>query len=163
MTLKVEKGRGSFGNNSSRTTTTLGRPWCVGGDFNAVIVPWERTSGQHLSGEMEDFIDFIEEVALINIFTWSITRADRTCSRLDRILVSMKWEDHSPYVQPFYLARTMSNHKPILLKPSHSQEGGKASGLRDTGSKKGISWTLSGESRMFSGKRSHPWLDWLEN
>lgn len=94
----------------------------VSEDFNIVIVPWERIDDQPLSREMKAFVDFTDEATLINIFTWSNMRADSTCSKLDSILVSVKWEDHYPYVQTFCLARTVSNHKLILLKTSHRQE-----------------------------------------
>lgn len=54
---------------------------------------------------MKDFTNFIEEVALIDIgmanaqFTWSNLRADLTCSRLDRFLVLVDWENHYPHLQ----------------------------------------------------------------
>lgn len=45
-------------------------------------------------------------------------KATLVCSRLDRLLVSVDWEDHFPQVQSSCLAISISDHKPILLKTS---------------------------------------------
>jgi len=34
-------------------------PWCIGGDFNVVRFPSERSSGANFSVAMEEFLDFI--------------------------------------------------------------------------------------------------------
>jgi len=72
-------------------------PWCVGGDFNEIIYPHERSSG--LSPSMEEFHDFINCCALVDFplrgsdFTWSRSSEVLACSRLDRFLISVDWEE----------------------------------------------------------------------
>lgn len=100
----------------------LGQAWCVSGELTTVAALSERSwKGAH-SGDMEDFTAFIEEVTLVDIdmaygrFTWSTIQADASCSGLGRLLISVDWEDHHPHVQVLPLARSVSDHKLILLK-----------------------------------------------
>lgn len=51
-------------------------------------------------------------------FTWSNLWENASCSRLDRFLVSVDWEDHFSHVQVLPLTRFTSDHKHILLKTS---------------------------------------------
>lgn len=70
-------------------------------------------------------MDFIAEETLVDVatpnscFTWSNFREDPSCSRLDRFLVSIDWEDNYPKMEALTLARPVSGHKPILLKTSN--------------------------------------------
>ncbi|MQM09785.1 hypothetical protein Taro_042658 [Colocasia esculenta] len=76
------------------------RPWCVGGDVNVVAT----------------------EAALVDFsvsqgaYTWSNMRADAICSRLDKYLVFIDWEDLFPQAQVLGLAKSTLDNKPILLK-----------------------------------------------
>ena len=36
-------------------------PWCIGGDFNVIRFPSERSGGRHISAAMREFSDFIFE------------------------------------------------------------------------------------------------------
>ncbi|XP_030930978.1 uncharacterized protein LOC115956836 [Quercus lobata] len=55
-------------------------PWCVGGDFNVVRFPFERSGSTSFTAAMWEFSNFIFEQGLIDIplqggsFTWSNTR-----------------------------------------------------------------------------------------
>ncbi|RVW72705.1 hypothetical protein CK203_056739 [Vitis vinifera] len=72
-------------------------PWCIGGDFNAVKFPSERSREGRLTGSMRRFSEVIEE------------------SRLDRFLVSEDWENHFSGAIQSSLPRPVSDHFPILL------------------------------------------------
>jgi hypothetical protein len=69
-------------------------PWCIGGDFNEVRFPSERSSGAGYSAAMEEFSDFIFMQNLVDLpleggqFTWSNNQEDQIWSRIDRFLVS---------------------------------------------------------------------------
>ncbi|XP_059658982.1 uncharacterized protein LOC132305342 [Cornus florida] len=82
-------------------------PWCLGGDFNSVQFPFERSIGGRWSLEMTQFSDFIDGHFLIDLqlegatFTWSSGRDSVTLSRLDRFLISGDWEEKFPDVTQF--------------------------------------------------------------
>jgi len=67
---------------------------CIGGDFNVVRFPNERSSDAGYSAAMEEFSDFIFMYNLVNLlhedgqFTWSNNQEDQIWSRIDRFLVS---------------------------------------------------------------------------
>jgi len=41
--------------------------WCVGGDFNEILYPYERSSGLSPSNSMAEFPNFINSCALIDL------------------------------------------------------------------------------------------------
>jgi hypothetical protein len=90
-------------------------PWCIGGDFNVVRFPSERSGGRHNSSAMREFSDFIFERHLMNlpltrgVCTWS---NNQSWSRIDRFLVSPGWEARHPGVLQKRLLCLCSNHFP---------------------------------------------------
>jgi hypothetical protein len=75
--------------------------WCIGGDFNVIRFPSERSGGRRISSAMREFSDFIFERGLMDLplagglCTWSNSRS---WSRIDRFLVSPDWEVRHPDV-----------------------------------------------------------------
>ncbi|RVW59532.1 hypothetical protein CK203_104799 [Vitis vinifera] len=63
-------------------------PWCVAGDFNAILRPEERSRGGSLNSIMR---------------------------RLDRFLVNEEWDSHFGDARQFLLPRPVSDHFPILM------------------------------------------------
>ena len=69
-------------------------PWCIGGDFNVVKFPSERSREGRLTGSMRRFSKVIEELALRYLplhggsFTWSGGLNGLSRSRLDSFLIS---------------------------------------------------------------------------
>ncbi|XP_073015629.1 uncharacterized protein [Primulina eburnea] len=94
-------------------------PWLVGGDFNVVRDASEclgSRGGRFLP--MEEFNTFILDSGLIDAgfegssFTWT----NKTIwKRLDRVLVSVDWGDHFSSIRVEHLARTVSDHCPLLV------------------------------------------------
>ncbi|XP_073054082.1 uncharacterized protein [Primulina eburnea] len=94
-------------------------PWLVGSDFNVVRAASEclgSRGGRLLP--MEEFNTFILDSGLIDacfegpLFTW----ANKTIwKRLDRVLVSVDWGDHFSSIRVEHLARTVSDHCPLLV------------------------------------------------
>ncbi|RVW33333.1 putative ribonuclease H protein [Vitis vinifera] len=82
-------------------------PWCIGGDFNVVRFPSERSREGRLTGSMRRFSEVIEELALKDLplhgglFTWSGGLNGLSRSRLDRFLISEDWENHFSGVSVF--------------------------------------------------------------
>lgn len=75
-------------------------PWCIGGDFNVVRFPHERSSSRVYSQAMVEFNDFINTAELVDLpltggdFTWFRGGDGNQHSRIDSFLVSADWEDH---------------------------------------------------------------------
>ena len=96
-------------------------PWCIGGDFNIVRFPSERSNDSNLSIGMMDFSDFISEQGLVDIplegglFTWSDNQEDEIWSTIDRFLFSPDWEDHYLAVSQRRLQNLLSDHFPLML------------------------------------------------
>jgi hypothetical protein len=42
-------------------------PWCIGGDFNVIGFPSERSGGRRISAAMREFSDFIFEKGLMDL------------------------------------------------------------------------------------------------
>ena len=78
-----------------------GVSWCVGGDFNVVRFPSERTGPVAFSQAMYDFSDFIAINGLIDTllsggnYTWSNNREVASMSRIDHFLFTADWEEGS--------------------------------------------------------------------
>ena len=96
-------------------------PWCIGGDFNVIRFPSERSRVGRLSGPMRRFSEVLDELALRDMplqggpYTWSGGLNGQSWSRLDRFLISEDWENHFSGVSQCTLPRPVSDHSPILL------------------------------------------------
>jgi hypothetical protein len=104
-------------------------PWCIGGDFNVIRFPSERSGGRCISSAMGEFSDFIFERGLMDlpltggVCTWSNSQS---LSRIDRFLVSLGWEERYPGVLRKRLLCLYSDHFPIILACC-GRMGGRAS------------------------------------
>jgi hypothetical protein len=93
-------------------------PWRIGGDFNVIRFPCERSRAARISPAMADFSDFILKHGLMDLpliggsFTWSNLSSR---SRIDRFLVSPVWEAKYPGLFQKRVPRLCSDHFPILL------------------------------------------------
>ena len=74
--------------------------WCIGGDFNVVRFPSEKSRQAPFISAMQEFLEFIADFGLLDTpleggkFTWSNNRATPSMSKLDRFLFSFEWADH---------------------------------------------------------------------
>ena len=96
-------------------------PWCVGGDFNAILYPGERATGSRIDNSMRRFSEVLNDLGLRDLplqggpYTWRGGLNGRSKSRLDRFVVSADWESHCCKVVQRCLPRPVSDHCPILL------------------------------------------------
>ena len=96
-------------------------PWCVGGDFNEILSPNERSRGGRISNSMRRFADVLNELGLRDLplqgghYTWQGGSNGRSMSRLDRFLVTPDWESQCNRVIQRRLPRPVSDHFPIML------------------------------------------------
>ena len=106
-------------------------PWCVGGDFNVVRFPSERSGSVYFTIAMHQFSAFISEQSHVDLplvggtFTWSNSREVASRSRLDRFLLSADWEEKFPSICQHRLSRLLLNHFPILLEGGNLHKGKK--------------------------------------
>ncbi|XP_059654845.1 uncharacterized protein LOC132301624 [Cornus florida] len=97
------------------------RPRCIGGDFNVVRSPAERSIGGRWTSAMVQFLEFIDGHHLHDLLlqgatlTWGSGRNLPTFSRLDRFLIFGDWEEKFPDAIQVALARPVSDHFPLVL------------------------------------------------
>ncbi|GMJ06883.1 hypothetical protein HRI_004357500 [Hibiscus trionum] len=82
-------------------------PWVLGGDFNVIGNPSERSGGsQARSGVCTRFTDFLFDTGLLDMgfhgpmFTW---RRGNLAQRLDRCLCSSNWYSYFPSSEVYHL------------------------------------------------------------
>lgn len=69
-------------------------PWCIGGDFNKIMVVNERVDCRRVDGGMNDFLKFCNNMEMIDIpmlgrkYTWTNYQNYAIHSRLDRLLMA---------------------------------------------------------------------------
>ena len=96
-------------------------PWYIGGDFNVVRFPSEKSGVSTLTSSMHDFSYFIVEFGLLENpleggrFTWSNNREYVAMSQIDRFLFSSDWADHCGLVTQRRLPRVLLDHFPVQL------------------------------------------------
>ncbi|KAK2985871.1 hypothetical protein RJ640_009941 [Escallonia rubra] len=97
------------------------KPWCVGGDFNVIRFPYEKSGESDYSSAMVDFSFFVNDAGLLDLpltgakYTWTNNQRNPIMSRLDRFFISADWENHFKNVAQKALPRVISDHSPIIL------------------------------------------------
>ncbi|KAG5595642.1 hypothetical protein H5410_036874 [Solanum commersonii] len=96
-------------------------PWAVCEDFNVCRFPTERRNCQMKSTAMVEFLDFIEDLELIDLpleggtHTWFRGDTNNVASRIDRIIFTIEWSEQFSKMKQVALQRLTSNHVPIAL------------------------------------------------
>jgi hypothetical protein len=105
----------------------LSWPFILGGDFNLICFPWEKSSDDVNQGWMDAFNNFIMDNGLLelarigNKFTWSNKQTAPVMSVLDRVLVCTDWDTHFKDASCESLTRIGSNHSPLIVNTADSR------------------------------------------
>lgn len=97
-------------------------PKCLGGDFNVIRFPKERSGSRTSTWAMLEFNNFINDLELMDIhvsgdeFTWFRHGGRNQFSRIDRFLISMDWDDCFSGSSQYCLHRVILDHVPLLLE-----------------------------------------------
>ena len=93
----------------------------LGVDFNVIRFPSKRSSQGRLNRSMRQFLEFIDEMELIDLpllggnFMWSGGLRNQNLVSIDDFLVSQYWIDHHSNVVQLKLPRSTFDHAPLLL------------------------------------------------
>jgi hypothetical protein len=98
-------------------------PILIGGDFNMLRFPFEKSRGRFdnhwpfLFNAVIDSLDLREVSMVGRLFTWANSLPEPTYEKLDRVLMDTEWESKFPMVSVRALKRIegLSDHAPILL------------------------------------------------
>ena len=96
-------------------------PLIIGGDFNLVRKVEDKSSGNVNIRWMQAFNDTIDDISLKELhrggsrYTWSNKQEDPIQSVLDRVFVSIHWEDHYNLVIVYSATRVGSDHNALVV------------------------------------------------
>ncbi|XP_072054230.1 uncharacterized protein [Arachis hypogaea] len=88
-------------------------PFCFMGDFNEIIQVKERQGATSLPRPAEEFKSWIHDMELVDLalndrkFTWF---RGQSCSRIDKVLVSLEWLEEFPETRLRGSPRGLSDH-----------------------------------------------------
>jgi len=101
-------------------------PYLIGGDFNIMRRPEDKSSGvfdfkwPNLFNAVIESLDFKEIVMSGRQFTWAGPGDNPIFEKLDRVLVSTDWEDKFPLSTVEPRDRDISDHTPLILNTGAS-------------------------------------------
>ncbi|KAJ4827481.1 hypothetical protein Tsubulata_006828 [Turnera subulata] len=106
--------------NLEALAASINEPWVLGGDFNSVLSGVERRNNFGRQGVANKlFVNCLSNTNLLDLgftgckFTW---KSGSKKARLDRFVCNTAWRVKNPEVTVFHLARTGSDHNPLLLR-----------------------------------------------
>ncbi|QHO24314.1 uncharacterized protein DS421_12g371150 [Arachis hypogaea] len=100
-------------------------PFCFMGDFNEIVHVEERLGAASMPQSATEFNSWIQEMELRDLalidhrFTWF---RGQSCSRIDRILVSVEWLEEFPETRLRGGPRGLSDHCPMILNITRVDE-----------------------------------------
>ena len=104
-------------------------PWCIEGEFYAVLNASERIDEGNNVGAMRSFIGFILQAKVVDIhvqgstFTWSNNKEKSEWARLDRFLLFPELLTWLPKLIQKTLPMSLSNHNPVFIGESREERG----------------------------------------
>jgi hypothetical protein len=96
-------------------------PFLIGGDFNMIRFPWEKSTDNTNNTWMDNFNNFIRDNSVKEMqrkgskFTLSNKQENPVMSVLDRVLMSPSWEQFYKRSSCETLTRVGSDHCPLLV------------------------------------------------
>jgi hypothetical protein len=113
-----------------RICDSPGTPMIIGGDFNILRSPMEKSTGNYnakwpiIFNAIIDSLNLRELIMSGRQFTWASRRQIPTYEKLDRVLASVEWEHKYPLASVRALTRTGSDHTPLLLDSGEQAHSG---------------------------------------
>jgi hypothetical protein len=126
----------SFLAEFANTCSSQTLPLMVGGYFNIIRIPGEKNNDRFDSRCPLLFNACIESLNLRELalsgrrFTWASSAEIPTFEKLDRILVSIDWEQKFPVSMAEALTRELSDHMPLLLNTGDAAHRGNTHQLK---------------------------------
>ncbi|XP_016172973.1 uncharacterized protein LOC107615423 [Arachis ipaensis] len=96
------------------------------GDFNEILHVEDHKGVTSLPASAEEFKSWMHDMQLLDLpftdrkFTWF---RGRSCSRIDRILVSVEWVEEFSYIRLKGGSRDLSDHYPLIVEDIKGREG----------------------------------------
>ncbi|XP_025638571.1 uncharacterized protein [Arachis hypogaea] len=100
--------------------------FCFMGDFNEILRLEERKDAVSLPASAEDFMEWVQDLQLIDLpltdrkFTWF---RGKSCSCIDRMMVSLEWLEEFPDTRLKGGPRGQSDHCPLILEDTRLWAG----------------------------------------
>lgn len=106
---------------------TCSGPWAITGDFNLILSEADKNNDRIDRANLRRFRRTVATLGLQDMhlhgctFTWSNERDHPTLVRLDRVLISLEWDDKFPSAHLRGLGSDASDHCPLLLQMNLGQ------------------------------------------
>jgi endonuclease/exonuclease/phosphatase family metal-dependent hydrolase len=120
------QNKGAFLAEIANTYSKENLPFLIGGDFNIMRRPEDKSSGVFDHKWPSHFNAVIESLGLREIvmtgrqYTWVGSGDNPTYEKLDRVLASTEWEAHFPLTRVEARDRNISDHTPLVVSTSAS-------------------------------------------
>jgi exonuclease III len=102
-------------------------PWAITGDFNLILNEADKNNDRIDQANLRRFRRTVDNLGLQDLhlhgrcFTWSNERDSPTLVRLDRLLVSIDWDEKFSNAHLRGLGSDASYHCPLLLQTNMGQ------------------------------------------
>ncbi|XP_059288849.1 uncharacterized protein LOC132042271 [Lycium ferocissimum] len=105
-------------------------PWSIGGEFNVILHPEEKLGGlSHKNSRSFDFTECMDSCGMSDVgfngsrYTWcnNWRPNKRIWMRLDKVFINDDWATKYANNSVRHLARTSSDHRPLLFKCDNGQ------------------------------------------
>ncbi|XP_057746860.1 uncharacterized protein LOC130966112 [Arachis stenosperma] len=101
-------------------------PFCLFGDFNEILQVEDRKEVNSLPATAEEFKEWVQDMQLIDLplsdrkFTWF---RGQSCSRINRVLINIKWAEKVPDIRLKGGPRGLSDHCPLIVEDARVRGG----------------------------------------
>ncbi|XP_075088318.1 uncharacterized protein LOC142170330 [Nicotiana tabacum] len=101
----------------------------IGGDFNVIRFEDEKLGRARNTKAIREFNKTIQDLSLLDLplhgdeFTWYRSIDNQCASRLDRFLISERWDEPFKFIKQRTLPRVTSDHCPIILECGEWNKG----------------------------------------
>jgi hypothetical protein len=101
-------------------------PILIERDFHLSMFMSNKSNGRIIEKYVDCFNDWVNKWGLLDInpcnrkFTWANNQNNLILAKLDRVFISTEWEVAFPLVRALGLAKSTSDHTPLLVDSSEN-------------------------------------------